>query len=91
MNKKMKVPIRTCIGCNTRKPKKEMIRIVINSLGNCEIDPSGKKSGRGFYICYNIACVKLADKDKKFVRYMDTEESKILIEQILEKIKNTNR
>ena len=89
MIKKIKIPIRTCIGCNAKKPKKEMIRIVIDTFGNCEIDPSGKKSGRGFYICYNINCVDLAVKNKKFNRYMDIKESKILVEQIEKKIKNT--
>lgn len=87
MAKKMKIPIRTCIGCNSKKSKKEMIRIVITPTGVCEIDTSGKKSGRGFYLCYQEECLNKAIKGKKFNKYMNHDNSRILIEQLIEKIK----
>ena len=86
--KKMNIPIRTCIGCNTKKPKKEMIRMVIKSSGDCEIDLTGKKSGRGFYICYNIDCLHHAINGNKFSRYMDKENKEVVIDQLKEKIKS---
>ena len=58
-----KVPLRRCIGCGASFPKKELIRIVL-----CEedisIDMTGKKSGRGTYICKNTECLKKAMKTK---------------------------
>lgn len=52
--------MRTCIGCQCKKPKKEMIRIIRTPEGNIEIDKTGKKSGRGAYLCGNIECLDIA-------------------------------
>jgi len=82
--KNVKIPIRTCIGCDTKKPKKEMLRIVISPDGDCGIDPSGKKSGRGFYLCYQMECLNNAIKRKKFDKYMDKENSLDLINELKE-------
>lgn len=81
---KIKIPMRTCIGCNTIKPKKEMIRMVITPEKKCEIDASGKKSGRGFYICYNIECLNNAIKKNRFDKYVDKAVSQKLIKQLEE-------
>ena len=53
MIKKLKMPVRTCIGCKCRKLKKEMIRIIRTPEGKIEIDKTGKKPGRGAYLCGN--------------------------------------
>ncbi|TFB08257.1 YlxR family protein [Candidatus Atribacteria bacterium MT.SAG.1] len=58
--KNLKIPIRTCIGCQCKKPKKEMIRIIRTPEGKIEIDKTGKKSGRGAYLCGNIECLDIA-------------------------------
>ncbi|HER23807.1 MAG TPA: YlxR family protein [Candidatus Atribacteria bacterium] len=58
--KNQRVPVRTCIGCNSRKPKKEMIRIIRTPAGKIEIDVTGKKSGRGVYLCANVKCMEIA-------------------------------
>lgn len=50
------VPLRTCIGCQQRRPKRELIRIVRTPEGVVEIDPKGKRSGRGAYLCLDHAC-----------------------------------
>ncbi len=55
--KKRKIPIRTCIGCRERKPKKELIRIVKTPQGELLIDDTGKKAGRGTYVCPKLECV----------------------------------
>lgn len=50
------VPQRTCIGCREVKPKHQLVRIVSTPDGKTEIDPSGKKSGRGAYVCRSLVC-----------------------------------
>ena len=59
------LPQRTCIGCNSKKNKSELIRIVKNKEGNISIDKTGKAAGRGAYICDNIECLEKAIKSKK--------------------------
>lgn len=59
------LPQRTCIGCNSKKNKSELIRIVKNKEGNISIDKTGKATGRGAYICDNIECLEKAIKSKK--------------------------
>jgi len=58
--KNLKIPVRTCIGCQCKKPKKEMIRIIRTPEGKIEIDKTGKKSGRGAYLCGNVKCLYIA-------------------------------
>ena len=52
-----KIPLRTCMGCNEKRTKKELIRIVKQKDGNVEVDKTGKMEGRGAYICNNIECL----------------------------------
>ena len=61
-----KVPERMCIGCQSQHLKKEMIRIVRSPEGEFSVDPTGKKSGRGAYICHNEACFAKAVKEHRF-------------------------
>lgn len=68
MIKNTKIPIRTCIGCQNKKPKKEMVRLIRTPEGNYEIDTTGKKSGRGAYLCYNIECLDIALREKRLNR-----------------------
>lgn len=63
-----KIPMRTCIGCNSAKPKKELIRIVKSSDGEVSIDFTGKKNGRGAYVCRDISCLEKAIKTKRLSR-----------------------
>ena len=53
-----KIPERTCMGCNIKKPKKEFIRIVKSKEGDIDIDRTGKMQGRGADICDNIECLE---------------------------------
>ena len=63
MTKKKSVPMRMCIACREMKPKKEMLRVVKNSLGEIFVDTTGKAAGRGAYICTAEECQKkLANK-----------------------------
>lgn len=51
-----KIPMRRCVGCGEQKPKKQLLRIVALPTGEIEVDRTGKKSGRGVYICDNAEC-----------------------------------
>lgn len=63
--KQKKVPLRMCLGCQEMKPKKELIRIVRNKENETSVDFSGKKPGRGAYICKSIECFEKARKGKR--------------------------
>lgn len=67
-----KMPQRTCMGCNIKKDKKELIRIVKSKYGKIEIDKTGKLEGRGAYICNNIECLEKVIKTKRLERVLDT-------------------
>jgi predicted RNA-binding protein YlxR (DUF448 family) len=68
MIKNLRVPVRTCIGCQCKKPKKELIRIIRTPEGKTEIDKTGKKSGRGAYLCGNVECLDTALSKKHLNR-----------------------
>lgn len=52
-----KIPMRTCIVCRTRKPKRELARIIVNPEEGLTYDLTGKKNGRGAYVCEDKACI----------------------------------
>ena len=66
--KTRKTPMRVCAGCQEQKSKKEMIRVVRTPEGAVEIDKTGKKSGRGVYLCPNSECLKRARKSRALER-----------------------
>ena len=68
-----KVPLRKCLGCMSSFPKKDLVRVVKTPEGEVVLDLSGKKSGRGAYICKNSACLKKAVKSKRIQNNLETE------------------
>lgn len=54
------IPLRSCIACRERFPKRDLIRIVRTPEGTIEVDPKGKRSGRGAYLCHNKQCWEAA-------------------------------
>lgn len=60
-----KIVQRMCMGCNEKKDKRDLIRIVLNKNGNITIDKTGKLEGRGAYICDNIDCLEKVIKTKR--------------------------
>lgn len=64
MNKKKKTPLRMCLGCRTQKEKRDLIRVVRTPNGEIELDATGRKAGRGAYICATAYCLKKAVKGK---------------------------
>ena len=66
-----KIPQRTCMGCNEKKDKKDLIRIVKNKENNITIDRTGKLEGRGAYICDKIECLEKVIKSKRLERVLE--------------------
>ena len=62
-----KIPLRQCVGCGEMKGKKDMMRVLKTDDGIC-LDATGKKNGRGAYVCKNGDCLKLARKSKGLER-----------------------
>ncbi|MEG0457842.1 MAG: YlxR family protein [Oscillospiraceae bacterium] len=60
-----KVPMRMCTGCGQMKPKKELVRVVKTPEDEILIDLTGKKNGRGAYICKDLKCLRKARKSKR--------------------------
>lgn len=63
-----KIPMRQCVGCNEMKSKKEMLRILKTPEETIVLDDTGKKNGRGAYICRNKECLEKAHKQKGLER-----------------------
>lgn len=63
-----KVPLRQCIGCGEMKSKKEMIRVIKTADEEILLDATGRKNGRGAYLCPSMECMKKAVKSKGLER-----------------------
>ena len=68
-----KIPMRQCMGCNEHKPKAELLRVVRSPEGEISLDFTGKKSGRGAYICRDVACLKKARRSRRIERNLECE------------------
>ena len=68
-----RVPLRKCLGCMSSFPKKDLVRVLKTPEGEVIIDLSGKKSGRGAYICKDKACLKKAIKAKRIQSNLEVE------------------
>ena len=75
-------PQRTCMGCNVKKDKKELIRIVKNNNNEITIDKTGKLEGRGAYICDDIACLEKVVKSKRLEKVFDMKISEKIYENL---------
>jgi hypothetical protein len=84
MMKTRKIPLRVCIGCQEQKNKREMIRVVRTPEGNVELDPTGKKAGRGTYLCRRRQCLEAAVKGKRFERSLKHPVSPALVAELAE-------
>ncbi len=67
-----KMPVRMCTGCREHRLKKELIRVVRSPQGEISIDFSGKKSGRGAYLCADPTCLAKARKTRQLERALET-------------------
>lgn len=84
--KKRKIPMRTCVGCRTTRPKRELIRIVRDPQGELHVDSTGKLSGRGAYICPDIVCFDAAVKGKRLEKALERPISPELVEELRQRV-----
>ncbi len=73
MSKVRKIPQRTCLGCQAVRPKRELVRIVRTPTGEVVLDTTGKKAGRGAYICPMRACLTKALTGNRLERALEIE------------------
>ena len=72
MEKKVKkIPVRQCMGCNEHMPKPELLRVVRSPENEVSLDFTGKKSGRGAYICRSVKCLQRARKSRRLDRVLE--------------------
>ncbi|MHB8917705.1 MAG: RNase P modulator RnpM [Desulfocucumaceae bacterium] len=87
MVKVKKIPQRMCVGCQEMKPKKELIRIVRTPTETIEVDSTGKKSGRGAYICPRVECLQKASKEKRLERALERSVSREIYDVLAQRLK----
>ena len=81
-----KIPMRKCMGCNEMKPKRELIRAVKSPEGEISLDLTGKKSGRGAYICPDNGCFDKARKGKRIERALETKIPDAVYDEMLKEL-----
>jgi len=86
--KPKKIPLRMCLGCGEMKPKKELIRVVKSSEGEISLDLTGKKSGRGAYVCNSLECLKKARKTRRFEKAFSCQISEEIYNGMEKELKN---
>lgn len=82
MGRVRKIPQRTCIGCRSVRPKKELVRIVRTPDGVIEIDPTGKRSGRGAYVCPSGDCLDKAMRGRALGAALHTSIADEVLDQL---------
>lgn len=77
-----KIPMRQCMGCRERKPKKELIRVVRSPEGVVSLDFKGKAPGRGAYVCPNEECLKRALRSKALDRNLEVTVPETVLDEL---------
>lgn len=86
--KTKKNPLRKCTGCQEMKDKRQLVRIVRSDDGEYSLDFTGKKPGRGAYICPNLECLEKAQKSKGLERSFKSPVPKEVYEKLREELSN---
>lgn len=86
MNKK--IPLRQCVGCGELKAKKEMFRVIKTGDGEILLDKTGRKNGRGAYLCPSLECLKAAAKNRGLERSLKTAVPKDILDSMIEELEN---
>ena len=68
MAKERKIPLRKCSGCGEMKPKAQLVRVVRSPEGELSMDLTGRKAGRGAYVCRSVDCLRIARKGRRLER-----------------------
>ena len=82
-----KVPMRLCTGCTEMKPQKELIRVIKSEEDRVSIDVTGKKNGRGAYICKSLECLEKACSNRGIERSLKMGIPKEIKENLLKELK----
>ncbi len=77
-----KIPLRQCVGCGQMKAKKEMMRVIRTPEGDIVLDVTGKKNGRGAYLCQEEECLRMAIKNKGLERSFKMSIDKSIYEKL---------
>jgi predicted RNA-binding protein YlxR (DUF448 family) len=86
--KQRKLPLRKCLGCGEVKDKRELVRVVRSPDGEISLDLTGKKAGRGAYICADASCLSKARKAKRIDRAFDCTVPDEVYEAMERELKN---
>lgn len=86
MHKAKKKPMRLCVGCQEMKPKRELIRVVRTPDDKLEIDYTGKKPGRGAYLCPQQICLESAVKGKRLEKSLKQKVSSEVYETLQQEL-----
>ena len=92
MSKSRHVPERTCVGCRTTSAKREFVRVIRTPEGAVELDPTGKRNGRGAYLCSRHDCWEQALKKDRLARALRTTisaETQAMLRQYAERLEPT--
>ena len=88
--KPKKIPMRMCVGCREMKEKRELIRIVRTPEGTVVMDFSGKRSGRGAYVCRDAECLRRAIRQKQLERQLEITMTEEIIEALTAEMDRLN-
>jgi hypothetical protein len=86
--KTKKIPMRMCLGCGEMKPKRELVRVVKSKEGEISLDLTGKKAGRGAYICREAECLKKARKARRLEKSFSCRISDEIYNSMEEELEN---
>lgn len=85
------IPERMCVVCRTMKPKNLLVRVVKDNEGNISLDYTGKKAGRGAYICNDLECVQKCAKTKALNRAFKCEIGQGVYDDLIEQFSNNQQ
>ncbi len=86
MPKVRKVPQRRCVACGQMRAKRDLVRVVRTPAGEVRVDPTGKLSGRGAYVCPDAACADRALRDRRLAGALDVALSESVAAQVREAV-----
>ncbi len=89
--KKKKIPLRQCLGCNGHFPKKDLLRVVRSPEGEVSLDFTGKKSGRGAYICKNKECFAKARHSGRLRKNLECDIPEAVMDAMEAELSATDR
>lgn len=86
--KEKKIPLRMCSGCGEHKQKRELVRVVKSPQGEISLDLTGRKAGRGAYICFNLLCLQKARKARRLEKAFSCQIPDAVYDAMEEELKN---